>query len=148
MIDHDAKVVSHTRTIPAPAGDIFELLADPRRHHEIDGSDMVQAARVGGPERLSMGAKFGMDMKFGPIPYRITNEVVTFEEGREIAWRHFGHHVWRYELTPVDEHTTEVTERFEWGEARVPAMYPLAKYPQQHDGNIERTLERLAERFT
>ena len=47
------KIVSGTRDIAAPAQVIFDLLADPKRHAEIDGSDMVQAARPSGPESLS-----------------------------------------------------------------------------------------------
>ena len=45
-------VVSRTREINAPAEEIFELLADPRRHHEFDGSGSVQAANVNAPARL------------------------------------------------------------------------------------------------
>lgn len=123
---------------------IFDLLADPARHAEIDGSDMVQAARPSGPKRLSNGATFGMDMKFvGFIPYRISNEVVEFVEHERIAWRHFGHHIWRYELEAIDADTTKVTESFEWGTARFPPLYEWVGYPKQHQGNIAATLERL-----
>ncbi len=137
------KIVSGNRTIGAPASVIFELLADPARHAEIDGSDMVKAARPSGPKRLSNGAKFGMDMKMLGIPYRISNEVVEFVENERIAWRHFGHHIWRYELEAIDEHTTKVTESFEWGTARFPPMYEWVGYPKKHKGNITATLEQL-----
>ena len=138
------KIVSGTRTINAPAAAIFDLLADPSRHAEIDGSDMVQGARPSGPDRLSQGAKFGMDMKiFGLVPYRISNKVVEFVENERIAWSHFGNHIWRYELEAIDESTTKVTESFEWGTARFPPMYEWVGYPEQHKGNIAATLERL-----
>jgi hypothetical protein len=143
------KIVSDTRDIPAPAHAIFELLADPARHAEIDGSDMVQAARPSGPERLSLGAKFGMDMKiFGLVPYAISNEVVEFVEDERIAWRHFGHHIWRYELEALDDETTRVTESFEWGTARFPPMYEWVGYPEKHQKNIAVTLERLEQVMT
>lgn len=138
------KIVSRSRDIAAPAGAIFDLLADPGRHAEIDGSDMVQAARPSGPDRLSLGATFGMDMKiFGIVPYAISNEVVEFVENERIAWRHFGHHIWRYELEALDDQTTRVTESFEWGTARFPPMYEWVGYPKKHEKNIEATLERL-----
>lgn len=144
-----AKIVSGTRDIAAPADVIFELLADPKRHAEIDGSDMVQAARPSGPDRLSLGAKFGMDMKIlGFVPYRISNEVVEFVENERIAWRHFGHHIWRYELEAIDEQNTRVTESFEWGTARFPPMYEWVGYPDKHEGNIATTLERLEQVVT
>lgn len=141
MSDHDDKIVSATRTISAPADVIFDLLANPARHHEIDGSDSVVAARSGNPERLSLGARFGMDMRLG-IPYRMTSEVVEFEEDRVIAWRHFGHHVWRYELEPVED-GTRVTESFNWGVARFPPFYEWVGYPARHESNMAKTLERL-----
>lgn len=143
------KIVSRTREIAAPAATIFDLLADPSRHAEIDGSDMVQASRSSGPDRLSLGAKFGMDMKFaGFMPYRISNEVVEFVENERIAWRHFGHHIWRYELEAVDGATTKVTESFEWGTAHFPPVYEWVGYPKKHEANIDATLARLDEVVT
>lgn len=139
----DDQIVSVTRTVAAPAETIFDLLADPSRHAEIDGSDMVQRQR-GEPQRLELGSKFGMDMKFGPIPYRISNTVVEFEENRRIAWRHFFGHRWRYELSPNDDGTTDVTESFDYSYAKVPKMIELVGYHERHQGNIARTLERLA----
>lgn len=84
-----------------------------------------------------------MDMKLGPLPYRISNEVVEFEENRLIAWAHFGGHRWRYELEPVDG-ATLVTESFDWSTARIPLAIELMGYPKKHPANIEATLERLA----
>jgi hypothetical protein len=51
------------------------------------------------PQRLSAGAKFGMDMKLG-APYKIVNTVIEFDEPKVIAWRHFNGHVWRYLFEP------------------------------------------------
>ncbi len=135
--------VSVTRSIGAPASVIFDLLADPASHQLIDGSDTVVKATSASPDRLSLGARFGMDMKLG-VPYKISNEVVEFDEGRLIAWRHFGHHIWRYELEPLSETETRVTETFDWGSARLPVFYELVGYPDRHLVNMTKTLERLA----
>lgn len=137
------RVISISRDIAAPPETIFDLLADPRKHQLFDGSDMVQGAKASGPDRLSKGATFGMDMKLGPIPYPITNRVVEFEENRRIAWRHLGGHVWRYELEPLEGGGTRVTESFDWRPAKLPWLYPLVGYDKAHVGNITRTLERL-----
>lgn len=134
--------VSASRTIAAPAERIFDVLADPSRHHEFDGSGSVQAASGGTPTRLALGTRFGMQMKIG-IPYRITNEVVELEENRRIAWRHFGRHVWRYELEPTDGGTI-VTETFDWTNARSRKMIELMGYPKKNLAAIEATLARLA----
>ena len=136
------RVVSASRVIEASPEAIFDVLADPARHGEIDGSGMVQNLR-GESNRLELGSTFGMDMKIGPLPYRISNKVVEFDEGRLIAWAHFGGHRWRYELEPVDG-GTKVTESFDWSTARVPKAIELMGYPKKHPANMEATLERLA----
>ena len=73
--------------------------------------------------------------------------MVEYEEGRRIAWQHFGKHRWRYELEPV-EGGTRVTETFDWSTARVPKAIELMGYPAKHVPNMEKTLERLAEVVT
>ena len=124
---------------------IFDLLADPRRHGEIDGSGSIQSAQLDAPERLSLDATFGMKMKIG-LPYKITNTVVEFEENKTIAWRHFGGHIWRYILEPVDG-GTKVTEQFDWNKSKSPLILKLRKSPQDNAKSIEKTLENLVKRF-
>ena len=139
------KVVSRSIVVPAGAQEIFDLLADPRRHSEIDGSGSVKDAQVSAPERLSLGATFGMDMRIG-VPYKITNTVVEFEEGRRIAWRHFGGHIWRYVLEPADG-GTKVTEDFDWATNRAPIMLRVMRAQSRNAVSIERTLQNLKARF-
>ena len=145
MTSDPAKVVSRSTIVPAPAQVIFDLLADPRRHNEIDGSGTVQSAQINAPERLSLDATFGMQMKMG-LPYKITNTVVEFEENRTIAWRHVGGHIWRYILEPVDG-GTKVTEQFDWNKSKSPLILKLRKSPQDNAKSIEKTLENLVKRF-
>jgi hypothetical protein len=145
MTSDPAKVVSRSTIVPAPAQMIFDLLADPRRHNEIDGSGSVQSAQIDAPERLSLDATFGMQMKIG-VRYKITNTVVEFEEGKTIAWRHFGGHIWRYILEPVDG-GTKVTEQFDWNKSKSPLILKLRKSPQDNAKSIEKTLENLVKRF-
>ena len=145
MTSDPAKVVSRSTIVPAPAQVIFDLLADPRRHNEIDGSGTVQSAQINAPERLSLDATFGMQMKMG-LPYKITNTVVEFEENKTIAWRHVGGHIWRYILEPVDG-GTKVTEQFDWNKSKAPLVLKLRKSPQDNAKSIEKTLENLVKRF-
>lgn len=139
-----ARQVSVTKTINAPAKQIFELLADPAKHPLIDGSGSVQASRGRSDKRLELGATFGMDMRIG-LPYSIKNTVVEFEDGSLIAWRHFYGHRWRWQLTPIDEHSTEVTETFDWSTARVPFMLEMIGAPARNKESIAKTLDRLQE---
>ena len=145
MTSDPAKVVSRSTIVPAPAQMIFDLLADPRRHGEIDGSGSIQSAQIDAPERLSLDATFGMQMKIG-VRYKITNTVVEFEEGKTIAWRHFGGHIWLYILEPVDG-GTKVTEQFDWNKSKSPLVLKLRKSPQDNAKSIEKTLENLVKRF-
>jgi len=102
-------VVTVERMIPSPPESIFDLIADPARHPDIDGSGSVREAK-GGSQRLALGSTFGMSMKLG-IPYSMVSTVVEYEENRRLAWqtrgptaigRHFGGRIWRYELEPVE----------------------------------------------
>lgn len=140
------RVERRSIVVDAPASEVFDLLADPSRHHEFDGSGTVREARMSAPPRLSPGAKFGMKMKYG-VPYTITNTVVDFVENEVIAWRHLGKHVWRYTLEPAGDGTTKVTEEFDWRPAIFPPGLKLINAPRDNAVAIEKTLVRLAESF-
>lgn len=133
--------VSVSRVIPAPAEDVFAVVADPSRHPEIDGSGTVKRLRRSTDERLRMGSRFGMGMRIG-IPYVIKNVVVEYEENRLIAWRHVGRHRWRYELEPV-EGGTRVTHTFDWSKALSRRWIEAMRYPEKNQRSMEKTLERL-----
>ncbi|HWD04884.1 MAG TPA: SRPBCC family protein [Amycolatopsis sp.] len=133
-------------TVAASREQIFDLLADPANHPLLDGSGTVRASRDGGPTRLSLGARFGMDMRMG-APYRIRNTVVEFEENRLIAWRHFMGHRWRWLLEPAGDGKTTVTETFDYSTARSPLALRLLGFPRRNTEGIAKTLARLAKMF-
>ena len=119
------------RVITAPPEAIFDLLADPSRHRDIDGSGSVHDPK-GTPQRVKLGDQFGMAMKRG-VPYSTTNTVVEFEDNRRIAWKTcspnfvgkvLGGPIWRYELEPVSG-GTRVRESWDISESR--AEKPLLR---------------------
>ena len=138
-------VVSVERLVTASPEMIFNFLADPRNHRLIDGSGSVRDTQRGVPERLSIGAEFGMQMKVG-VPYKITNKVVDFVESKQISWRHMGGHIWRYILEPVAD-GTKVTEQFDYTSARSVLMLRLAMYPSRNKKSMIKTLDKLAAHF-
>jgi hypothetical protein len=136
-------LVSVTKLIRTDRQWLFDVLADPAQHPVIDGSGSVKAARPGGPSRLSLGAKFSMDMHL-KADYRILNTVVEFEEPSLIGWRHFNGHIWRYRLTEVDG-GTEVTEEWDARGAWNRLGLVLVRFPQRNRAGMVATLDRLAE---
>jgi len=145
-------VLTVERTIPVAPEVIFDLLADPARHHAIDGSGMLQGAPAGVPGRLALGAVFGMGMKMG-VRYSTVNRVVEFEDNRRIAWRTgpegtmgrlVAGRVWRYELVPVDGGTL-VRESWDISTDHQRVLLRLGDiWSGKTRRDMERTLERLA----
>ena len=105
------RIKSASIIINAPVTRVFDVVANPHLHAVIDGSKSVKSV-IYGPERLSMGDKFGMNMQIG-IKYKITNTVVEYEENKVIAWRHLGRWIWRYEFREISPNQTVVTESFD-----------------------------------
>ena len=143
--DTKTKIVSVERFVSAAPGLIFEVLADPRQHSKIDGSGSVKAAQVSAPPRLSLGAKFTMNMNIG-VPYKMTNTVVEFEENRRIAWQHFGGHIWRYILEPVDG-GTKVVEQFDYNGSKSVLILKLRGTMKSNEKFMTKTLENLEKHF-
>lgn len=147
--DPHPRVVSDSVEVDAPPAVVFAILADPRQHQRIDGSGSLRGS-VSGPERLTKGAHFGMDMRMFGLPYKIRNTVVELEEDRRIAWRHFGGHRWRYVLEPTAR-GTHVTESFDYSRyGLLPRLLvELAGFPERNRRGIAGTLvelKRAAER--
>ncbi|MDP9093935.1 MAG: SRPBCC family protein [Actinomycetota bacterium] len=136
-----AYLVSETRVIAAPPQRLFDIIADPAMHPVIDGSGSVKSARVGNPDRLQIGSKFGMDMKLG-ASYKIVNKVIEFEEGRQIGWRHFNGHVWRYIFEPV-QGGTKVTEQWDARPAKNRLGLLAVGFGRRNRRGIRATLQRL-----
>ena len=126
-------VVSVSRRIEAPADRIFEVLANPARHTEIDGTGMLRGLSSGGPIS-AVGDRFVMKMYFERFggDYLMDNHVVEFEPGRRIAWapaagdERAGNgatpvgvpvgHRWIFALEP-DGQATLVTETYDCSQA-------------------------------
>jgi uncharacterized protein YndB with AHSA1/START domain len=145
MSDNQDKVVSASRLIAAPAGRIFELIADPSRQPEWDGNDNLGHAADG--QRVhAVGDVFVMVLARGIVR---ENHVVDFDEGRRIAWRPAPPgerppgHLWGWTLEPVDETQTLVTHTYDWTELTDESRF--AKARSTTADNLRASLDRLAE---
>lgn len=150
IVDAGPKQISRSVEVNAPASELFAIVADPRRHRELDGSGLVRD-NVRGPERLGPGARFSTNMRFG-LPYRITSTVTAFKPDQLIEWSHpFGHR-WRWEFAAVTPTTTRITETFDYREAAPLThwlrFYAVTGFAKRNTAAIETTLSRLSDRYS
>jgi hypothetical protein len=128
----EPKRVEVSRRIEATAAAIFKVLADPQRHPDFDGSDMLRGAVVGRPIS-KVGDTFTMKMHRLGDDYLMINYVVEFEADRRIFWTPApgdpsraenddpakvgipAGYRWGYILTPDGDDATIVTEVLDLG---------------------------------
>jgi hypothetical protein len=147
-VDTGARQVTRRLSVHAHPADVFDLVADPHRHPELDGSGTVRDVPIVGPERLSKGATFTVGMKQFGLPYKITSTVTEFEEDRLVEWQHPMGHRWRWELAEVEPGVTQVTETFDYAGTKSPKMLEFFGYPKKNGDGMTKTLQALATRFS
>ena len=130
MTDDEYQPVAVSRRICAPAHEIFQVLANPARHPEFDGSESLRGA--GSTAVIAgVGDVFVMRMYFSHLgDYEMNNHVVEYEQDRRIGWEPEagrGHpnaapgsaepartgQRWSYQLTPDGPDATVVTEVYD-----------------------------------
>jgi hypothetical protein len=148
VVEAGPRRVSRAVEVAAPAAELFEIVADPYRHAELDGSGTVVGA-VTGPRRLAADAEFSVRMKQYGAPYKITSRVTDFADGRVVEWQHPLGHRWRWEFVPVTADLTTVTETFDY--SRVSGLkargLELTGTPKKNAAGIEATLRQLQDRY-
>ncbi len=127
----ESKRVEVSRRIEASVDLIFNILANPQRHMEFDGSGMLRGAVIDRPIS-DVGDTFTVKMHRLGDDYLMLNHVVEFKPGRRISWepapgdssRTEGNdpskvgiaagYRWGYILTPDGDDATVVTEVFDY----------------------------------
>jgi uncharacterized protein YndB with AHSA1/START domain len=143
-----ARVLSASREIAAGAGTIFELIADPARQPSWDGNDNLATAAAGQRVR-GVGDVFAMTLtRTNGVR---DNRVVEFQEGRLIAWmpgdagQEPAGHLWRWELEPLGESRTLVTQTYDWTGLPPEAPEPrLRRARSTTTDMLQASLDRLA----
>jgi hypothetical protein len=131
-MSEEGNSIEVSRRIEAAAASLFEILANPQRHTDFDGSDMLRGAVLDGPIS-DVGDTFTMKMHRLGDDYLMLNYVVEFVPDRRIFWepapgdpsRAEGDdpskvgipagYRWGYILTPDGDDATVVTEVFDFG---------------------------------
>jgi hypothetical protein len=150
VVDAGPGRVSRSIEVGAPASELFAIVADPRRHHELDGSGTV-VDNIRAPAELTAGSKFSTKMRMFGVPYRITSTVTALTPDALVEWRHPLGHRWRWEFEQVDPHLTRVAETFDYHDAGTVKgllrYYELTGFVKANTKGIEATLLKLRDRY-
>jgi hypothetical protein len=138
-------VASATCLVDAEPAAVFTYVRQPANHPAINGDGSVRGARFG-PDEPALGDRFGMRMKALGLPYRTTSKVVELEEGRRIAWRLTGGHIWRWDVEPEGA-GTRVTETFDISTAGARGVFRLMRVARHHESNLARSVAKVRDHF-
>ena len=151
MVEAGSQVVAYAVDVDAPAEQLYLLVADPHRHHEIDGSQTV-GSRAVGPHQLTEGAKFSVHMRKFGLPYRLPLRVTRAHRPTDtpgaVEWRQPTGHRWRWEFHQHQDGSTTVTESFDMSHQNPVARAVLKAVgaPKDNARNIRASLRRLRDR--
>jgi hypothetical protein len=150
IVDAGPHQVSRSVDVAAPAAELYELAADPRRHCDLDGSGTVQG-NIKCPEPLGVGSKFSTSMKMMGLPYRLTSTVTALTPHEVVEWRHpFGHR-WRWTFESLSPTSTRVTETFDFRDTgpikKKLKYYERMGFAKSNATGIEASLTKLRDRY-
>lgn len=150
VVNKGPNQISRSVVVNAPAAELFAIVADPRRHHEVDGSGTVKT-HIKAPANLVAGAKFSTRMTMKGVPYWIVSTVTALKPDELIEWRHpIGHH-WRWEFEAISPTVTRVTETFDYRNTGPLKdglrYYERAGFAKDNVKGIEATLTKLAAKY-
>jgi polyketide cyclase/dehydrase/lipid transport protein len=150
VVDRGPKQVSRSIEVAAPAAELYAIAADPRRHHELDGSGTVQNNLKMPPEVVE-GCRFSTSMKMMGVPYRVTSTMTVLKPYEVVEWRHPVGHRWRWEFESLSPTLTRVTETFDYRDAgsikNTVKYYERMGFRKANAKGIEATLTKLRDRY-
>src|SRR6201993_3124753 len=150
VVDAGPHQVCRSVEVAAPAAELYGMAADPRRHHELDGSGTV-GNNISVPSEIVVGSKFSTKMKMYGVPYRITSRVTALKPNELIEWRHPVGHRWRWEFESLSPTLTRGTETFYYRDAGAIKnslkYYERMGFRKANAAGIEATLAKLRDRY-
>lgn len=147
--------ISVSRTVPASADHVFDLLSNPDRHASFDGSGFVRSAEK--PQRIQqVGDVFTMNMSGDHMggDYQTENHVSGFVPNKVIAWKTAPAGTeppgwqWTYELTPTGPDSTDVTLTYDWSQVTDKKLLQQVGFPLVSESQLQDSLASLSEAAT
>lgn len=147
----DDTTITVQRSIDASAADLFDVLTNPDRHAEFDGSGFVRSADH--PQRITAtGDTFRMNMDGDHMggEYQTDNHVTGFQPNKLVAWTTApaGEQPpgweWVYELTPTGPAQTDVSLTYDWSKVTDKQLLQKISFPLVSADELEGSLAQLA----
>jgi len=147
----DTTSITVEREIPAPTNALFDILSNPHRHTELDGSGFVTGLHHG--DRLAkVGQKFTMNMTGDHMggDYQTDNIVSAYDENKMIGWKTApaGNEPpgweWLWELRSEGSDSTMVTLTYDWSKVTDKELLKKISFPLVSQDQLEDSLGALA----
>lgn len=148
----DSTSLTVERDIPSSAKALFDVLSNPHRHTELDGSGFVLGLSQG--DRITrVGQKFTMNMSGAHMggDYQTDNFVSAFDEDKMIGWKTAPAGVeppgweWLWELKPSGSDSTTVSLTYDWSKVTDKDLLAQIGFPLVSEDALEDSLGKLAE---
>ena len=140
-----------SRVINASAGDIFDVLTNPDRHSEFDGSGFVRSsAKSMRIEKVGDNFRMNMDGPHMGGEYQTDNHITGFADGKLLAWKTAPAGTeppgweWVYELTSQGSDQTEVSLTYNWSAVTDKELLKKITFPLVSSDDMEGSLASLA----
>ena len=143
--------ITVSRTIDAPAKDIFEVLSNPARHAELDAAGHVVSDHK--TDRITAnGQVFTMNMHGDHMggDYQTDNHVVGYDENKLLAWKTAPAGTeppgwqWVWTLTPTSQDATDVSLTYDWSQVTDKELLKKVSFPLIPAQTLEASLGNLA----
>ena len=140
------------RTINASSADVFEVLSNPERHVQLDGSGFVKSEEK--TDRIEqVGDVFTMNMAGDHMggEYQTENHVVGYDANKLLAWKTAPAGVeppgwqWIWELESEGSDATLVRLTYDWDQVTDEALLAKVGFPLVQEDQLEDSLVKLDE---
>ena len=147
----DTTSITVERSIPAPAKDLFDILSNPHRHTELDGSGFVKGL-VHGDRLDHVGQKFTMNMSGDHMggDYQTDNIVSAYDANKMIGWKTAPAGTeppgweWLWQLKSEGSNATTVSITYDWSKVTDKDLLKKISFPLVPESSLDESLVKLA----